>query len=41
MGLFRSARLAMLGIAAGCILAGSGCAGERDPINKVQLGALP
>lgn len=39
MGKIRTARIAALGLA--CALAGSGCAEERDPINQVDLGALP
>jgi hypothetical protein len=41
MGFANKARLAMLGIAGAMVLAGSGCAGERDPINQVQVGAMP
>src|SRR4029079_10661690 len=43
MGLFRTAN-AGLGVAAlalGCVLGGSGCVEERDPINQVNVGALP
>src|SRR4051812_45748966 len=41
MGWFKSTRLAMFGIAASFVVAGSGCAGERDPIDQTQIGALP
>ncbi len=33
--------LGVLALAASCALGGAGCAGERDPINRVNLGALP
>lgn len=35
------ARLALGVLALGCVVGGSGCAEERDPINQVQLGVLP
>lgn len=41
MGFIRSARLAVFGLSAACSVLGSGCAAERDPIDRVQLGALP
>lgn len=40
MGWFRTARLGLAALALGSMVAG-GCAAERDPINRVQLGALP
>src|SRR4051794_1495041 len=41
MGIVRSARLCVAALALGCVVGGSGCAEERDPINKVDVGALP
>ena len=41
MGIVRTARLGVAALALGCVFAGSGCAEERDPINHVDLGALP
>ncbi len=41
MGFFRTARFGLAALAVGCVLGGSGCAEERDPINRVDLGALP
>lgn len=36
------ARLAVGALALGCVVSGSGgCAAERDPISRVQVGALP
>lgn len=40
-GLFSGAGLSLVALALSTALAGSGCAAERDPINRVQLGALP
>ena len=41
MGIVRSARLCVAALALGCVALGSGCAEERDPINQVDVGALP
>ena len=42
MAFVRWARLAVGALALGCVVSGSGgCAAERDPINRVQVGALP
>ena len=41
MEIVRSARLWMAALALGFVVAGSGCAQERDPINRVDVGALP
>ncbi len=35
------AGLSVAAIAAVCALGGAGCSAERDPINQVQIGALP
>ena len=43
MGFVRSARIRLAALAflvGGCVVA-SGCAAQRDPINQVQIGALP
>jgi hypothetical protein len=40
MGFARSARFGLAALALGCTFA-AGCATERDPINQVQVGALP
>lgn len=36
-----SARCALASLVLGCAVGGSACAGERDPIDQVNLGALP
>ncbi len=41
MRIVRSARLGVAALALGWLVAGSGCANERDPINQVNIGALP
>ena len=40
MGFVRSARIGLAALALGCVFS-SGCAAQRDPINQVQVGALP
>jgi hypothetical protein len=40
MGFVRTARIGLAALALGCVFA-SGCAAQRDPINQVQIGALP
>ena len=41
MGLVGTARFCVAALALGCVVAGSGCALERDPISQVDVGALP